>query len=129
MISRVGKSESRWVNAQPPEPCRMLPKKPTPLPPHQSTESGAVQLGGPGGWESSSRGSEQGALGAQGSYGLHQRLHQLACPGATGDASSVQSQAYHPCFTDLIHTHLCWVANSWHAFPRVTQAAFPFRGG
>ena len=92
VISRMGKSESRWVNPQPPEPCRTLPKKPTSLPPHQSTKSGAVQLGGPGSWESSSLSSERGALGGQGSYELHQRLHQPACPGTTGDTSSMQTQ-------------------------------------
>lgn len=113
------------MNGQPPEPCRMLPKKPTPLSPFiRALSQKLCNWGGPGGWETSSRGSEQGALGGQGSMDCIR--DSAACPGARGDASSVQSQAYHQRFTDLIHTHLCWVANSRHAFPRVTGGlSFP----
>nr|CAI9707879.1 unnamed protein product [Rangifer tarandus platyrhynchus] len=66
------------------------------------------------------------ASGGQGSCERHQRLHRRACPGATGDTSSVQTQGYHQRFTDLTHTPLRRLADSQHAFPRAARTGFPF---
>ena len=128
MISRMGKSESQWVNPQPPEPCRTLPKKPTSLPPHQSTESG-TSTGGL--WR---LGEQQprlraGCIRRTGLLRTASETPSAGLPGTTGDTSSMQTQGYHQHFTDLIHTCLCWVADSQHTFPRAAQAAFPFCSG